>query len=166
MTFDLIIPSKDLTWIGCAKVMSLTRMHVHYRSIGDVLQELCRQLLCEHDSWSHHHNRLRNAIGKLSDCIENHGWSLTSSSGHEHLTFAVLLHSTVSTVLMGTKNHGFHCVWSHYSIKKPPVMGVWWTVLKVSYRSLKPHLQTRQRYSSSILVECQGCRTDTDNSEC
>jgi hypothetical protein len=42
------------------------------------------------------------------------------------------LHGIGGTVLMGTKNHRFRCVPNHYSIKKPPVEGVWWTVLKVS----------------------------------
>jgi hypothetical protein len=61
------------------------------------------------------------------------------------LTNLMMLHSIGSTLLVGTKNHGFRCVWDHYSIKKPPMAGAWWTVLKVSYRSLKTHLQTRQR---------------------
>ena len=124
MTFDMIIPCKDLAGIGSTVMMCLSTMYMHHRSIGNVLQELCRQLLCKHDTWSNHYNRLRDAIGKLSDCIKNHGWSLTSTCGHQHLTLAMMLHGTVSTFLVGTKNHRFRCVPNHYSIKKPPMLGV------------------------------------------
>ena len=121
---DMIIPCKDLAGISRAKVMCLTRVYMHHRSIGNVLQELCRQLLRKHDSWCNYHNRLRDTIGKLFDSISDHGQSLTSSSGHDHLTFIVMLHGTGSTLLVLTKNHGFRCVPNHYSIKKPPVKGV------------------------------------------
>ena len=124
MTLHMIIPCEDLTRICSTIMMRLTAVYVHHRSIGNVLQEFCRQLLCEHDSWCNYHNRLRNAIGKLSDSISNHSQSLTSTGGHQHLTLAVMLHSTVSTFLVRTKNHRFRCVPSHYSIKKPPVTGV------------------------------------------
>ena len=144
-TIDMIIPREDLTWISTTKVMCLTRMYMHHRSIGDVLQEFCRQLLRKHDTWCYYNNRLRDAIGKLSDSISNHGQSLTTSSAHEHLTFAMMLHGVVSTFLVRAKNHGFHCVWSHYSTKKPPMAGVQWTVLKVSYKALDSHLQPGQR---------------------
>ena len=110
--------------IGRGLMTCLSTMHMKHTNhrICDMLKKLSRQLLSEHNAWSNHHNSLRSLFPKLTQTIEDHRRSLTSTSRHGELTNTVFDHGIKTTLLVRTKlNHRSHRVWDYYS-RKPPLM--------------------------------------------
>jgi len=103
MTRSLIHPVTDLSRASRALVMGFTTMHVQHRGIGDKLQKLARQLLCQEDAGCRHNNGLRSLFEKLTNRIKDRNVGLAAASGDNHLTFQVLGKGIQSTLLVGAK---------------------------------------------------------------
>lgn len=106
MTFCGFYPRTNRIWTSAAEVTSLTTVNMQYRSVGNKLQKLRGQLLCQKDSWSNHNNGLRSLFQKLTDGIKDSNVSLAATSGHDNLTDQVLCHGIQSTLLVRSElNH-------------------------------------------------------------
>jgi len=101
--------------------VSFAAVNVENLSVGDKLQKLTGQLLCQENARSNHHNGLRSFRLQLTQSIVDHLQSLTTASGDNDLTLSVLCHCSDSTFLMGAElNHRSHRVWEYYSTKRGP----------------------------------------------
>ncbi len=105
--FNHVVKHGDMIRISCREVLSLTRMNMGNHSIGDLLSELCTELIGQKDPRSHH----KGCEGLLcliqtTNQITDHDQSLASASWNVNLAKLHQLHFGEAAALVGSKLHG------------------------------------------------------------
>ena len=114
----------DFVSICGAGVVSFTTVNVHHMQIRitvvriNDLHKFAAQLFCQQNTRSN--NNSRHAIvttihGRLG--IHNHSQGFATTSGHNHLTFVVILQAVDDAFLMWAKSDGQLCSVDEYSIR-------------------------------------------------
>ena len=96
-------PLLNLTRTSRGFVRSFATVNVKHIGIGDTLKKLTRELLSKQNARADYNNGLCSCRQKLTNSIVNHVQSLATTSRHNDLTFAILLHSNISTLLVRTE---------------------------------------------------------------